>query len=177
MRATRVAPPFDALDDVVDRLGAGQHVVGAEALDVATSLGQVMVDPLACLHDHMADVPQSYGCPVDGSVAGGDIDHEPVDVVVGCRTDRGVVDLEEERVCEPAEGLVAVDEGVVVDDRIEESGCFGPQVGVGILAEQGRLRAGDSRAQQSDVTDGSEAGPCAGSRCNGHGQQPVRQSP
>ena len=63
------------------------------------------------------------------------------------------VELEEHGSGEPAEALVAVDERMVVDDRLQQRGGLGPDVGIGVLAERRRLRARHGRAQESDVAD------------------------
>ena len=54
---------------------------------------------------------------------------------------------------QPSEALVAVDERMVLDDRMQQRGCFGPDVRVGVLAEGGRLRASDGRPEQTDVSN------------------------
>ena len=75
-------------------------------------------------------------------IVGSDIDDQVIDVVVGCGGDRDAVDVQKDGGGEPSETLVAVDHGVVVDDRLEERGGLGPEVGVGIIAEHGGLWSG-----------------------------------
>ncbi|HEY6785705.1 MAG TPA: hypothetical protein VI365_00170 [Trebonia sp.] len=51
------------------------------------------------------------------------------------------------------EPLVAVDEGVVAGDGVQQRGCLGVEVRIGILAERRGLRAGQRGRQQTVVAD------------------------
>ena len=60
-------------------------------------------------------------------------------------------DLEEHGRGEPAEALVAVDERVVVDDRLQQGCRLCPDVGIGVLAADRRLRPRHCGPQEPDV--------------------------
>ena len=74
-----------------------------------------------------------------GGLAAGDGHHELVRVVVGC-VERDVVQPVEHHGGQPPEALVAVDQGMVAHDRLEQDGRLGVQVGVGLLAVELDLR-------------------------------------
>ena len=76
-----------------------------------------------------------FGDLFDAGIIGCDVDDELVDVVVGSVHDLDVVDVEKDGGGQPAEALVAVDEGVIVDDRLQQCRSFGPQVGVCVATE------------------------------------------
>lgn len=86
---------------------------------------------------------ESIGDRVDGRLVCGGADHEVVDVVVVGERDLDTVDLEQDGSRQPTEALVAVDERVVLDDRLQHCGCLRPDVRVGVIAVHSGLRAGD----------------------------------
>ena len=86
-------------------------------------------------------------------MVGCDVDDEVVDVAVGGGGDVDAVEFEEDGGGEPSESLVAVDQRVVVDDRLQERGGLGPQVRVGVAAASGGLGSSDCGSEQADVAD------------------------
>jgi hypothetical protein len=64
------------------------------------------------------------------------------------------VDLQKHRRSHPAEPLVAVDQRVVLHDRLQQSGRLGPHIGIGVLTEDGRRGPGGGGAEQAEVADG-----------------------
>jgi hypothetical protein len=79
---------------------------------------------------------------LDRRYSGCDGHDEVVDVLIrrGCHA--GVVDLQEDGGGEPAEAPVAVDQRIVVDDRLEQRGGLQPDGRIGILAADAGLRTG-----------------------------------
>src|SRR5437588_11029065 len=96
-------------------------------------------------------MPQHLGYPVDVLTSRGDADHEVVHGVVRHLCDADPVDLQERSRRQPAQSFVDIDKGVVLDDRLQERRCLRPDVGIGVLAERRRLRAGCGGTKQSDV--------------------------
>jgi hypothetical protein len=72
---------------------------------------------------------------------GGDADHQVIGLVVGQGQPPAVKAVERDDRGE-REPLVSVDERVVAGDGMQECPGLSVQVGVGVLAERGRLRAG-----------------------------------
>ena len=94
------------------------------------------------------ELAESFGDRFDGRLSGGDVDHEAVDVIVVGASDLDAVDLEDHSGRQPSNALVAVDEGIVLDDRMQQRGGFRPNVRVSVLAERvvcGRATADPSR--------------------------------
>jgi hypothetical protein len=75
----------------------------------------------------------------------GDADHQVVDLVVGQGQAAAVEAVERDDGGE-REPLVAVDERVAAGDGVQQRRGLGVQVRVGVLAERGRLRAGQGTA-------------------------------
>ena len=80
--------------------------------------------------------------------------HELVHVVILGMANCVVVDLDEHCRGQPAKSLVAIDQRVVVDDRLEQGGRLGPDVSVGVLSEGGGLWSSRCGAEQTDVSHG-----------------------
>ena len=84
-------------------------------------------------------------------LSGGDIHHQVIGFDVG-EGETAVVEAVESDDCGQREPLVAVDERVVAGDGVQQRGCLGVQVRIGILAEcgglgaPGQLPAGRSRS-------------------------------
>ena len=79
--------------------------------------------------------------------------HQVIDgVVAGCGH-AGAVEFQEHSRGEPAEPLVAVDERMVVDNRVQQRGGLGPDVRIRVLAEGRRLRPCRSRTEQAQIAN------------------------
>ena len=102
----------------------------------------------------LADDPaQACGDVVHARLSSGDGDHEVVHVVIGRAAHVDAVQLEEHRGGEPAQPLVAVDEGMAVDQRLQKRPGLGPDIGVRVLAECTRAGTRGSSIEQSEVAD------------------------
>ena len=67
-------------------------------------------------------------------------DHEVVRLVVA-ECEPRAVDPEKRDRCGERESFVAVQEGVVACELVQQGGCLRVDVRIGVLAERGRLRA------------------------------------
>lgn len=147
-----VARADDGPDSDVDFLAT--FAPGATLFDRSRLLGAlrellgVKVDVLS-----VGGLKQQFGGFLDGNVLCGHAHDEFVHVVVvgGCHGSS--VEFEEHRCGEPAQALVAVDEGVIVDDGLQQCGCLGPDVGIGVGAERAGLGARRRGGEQSDIAD------------------------
>ena len=101
--------------------------------------------------------PESRGDLVDVVGSDGDGDDELVDVSSATAGDVDAVELEEHGGGQPAEAFVAVDQRVVLQNRVEERSGLRPEVGVGVLAEQRGLRTcrGGASSPASRIGGGS----------------------
>jgi hypothetical protein len=104
-------------------------------------------------HPSVDEVPQPFGDVVECELGPGNRHHQRVDVIVGSRCDAVVVDLEEDRDREPAEPLVAIDEGMIPDDGLQKSSRLEPHRRIGIFAPDGGLRSRYGRGEQADVAN------------------------
>jgi hypothetical protein len=145
-RSALCAIPFEALDNAVPgeqttAMFAGRMKLTRLMLDLAA----------AALPAGLCAVPE-YGCYVVDVVEmpGGDADHQVIGLVIGQGQPAAVEAVERDDGGQ-REPLVAVDERVVAGDGMQQRGGLGIQVRVGILAERGRLRAGQGRVQQPVV--------------------------
>ena len=88
--------------------------------------------------------------PTSASSPAGHRDHEVEHLVL--RRMRGMpVDVEEHVGGEPCETLVAIDEGVVAGERVQQRGGLEVERGVGIRPEGGGLRPGGGGGEQAVV--------------------------
>lgn len=83
-------------------------------------------------------------------MSGGDADHQVVRGVVG-EGEAAAVDAVEGDDRGQPEALVAVDEGMVAGDGVQQGGGLGVQVRVGVLAERGGLRPGQGCFQEASA--------------------------
>jgi hypothetical protein len=83
---------------------------------------------------------------------GGDADHQIVGGVVG-EGEASAVEAVEGDDCGQRQSLVAVDEGVVAGDGVQQGGGLGVQIRVGVLAERGGPGPGQGRLEQPVVAD------------------------
>jgi hypothetical protein len=81
-----------------------------------------------------------------------DIHDELVDVVVRDVRDGDAVQLEEDGGGQPAEPLVPVDERAALHEGLQQGRALAPDIRVGVVAEERRLRTGRGGAQQAGVT-------------------------
>lgn len=86
---------------------------------------------------------QAAGDLMHVALGGGDGHHEVVHGVVGGRGHAGVVDLQKDGGGKPAQALVAVDEGVVVDDGLQQSCGLRPDGRVGVVTPDRGLGPSD----------------------------------
>src|SRR5664280_2495462 len=99
---------------------------------------------------------QMRGRILVGSGAAGDGDDQVVCVVVrGFEFD--VVEPVEHHRREPADPLVAVDQGVVANQRFQKHGGLLVEVGIGVGAEHGGLGPMHRGVEQADVADRADA--------------------
>src|SRR4051812_7629668 len=113
------------------------------ALDDPVKFATRLPGPLSSLPVTSRDDPaEARGDLSEIWIVRGNPDHQLIHVIV-VRTGRlDVVQLEERRRGQPPQPLVAIDEGVVVDDRLQQRCGLGDDVGVSVLAESARLWAG-----------------------------------
>ena len=74
-------------------------------------------------------------------------------VVVRGAGNAHLVELEEHGRAQPTQPLVAVDERMIVHDRLQQGSRLRPDIRVRIISEQARPRTSDRRAEQTDVAD------------------------
>src|SRR6266702_5472216 len=82
----------------------------------------------------------------------GDLHDQIVGLVVGERQAAAVEAVEGDRRCE-REPLVAVDQGMVACQRVQQRGCLGIEGRVGVLAERRGLGAGEGGFEQPVIAD------------------------
>jgi len=85
-------------------------------------------------------------------LARGDLHHEIVGLVVGERQAAAVQPIEGNH-CREREPLVAVDQGMVARQRVQQRSCLGIKGRVGILAERRSRRAGQGSLEQPVIAD------------------------
>lgn len=96
------------------------------------------------------------GNVLDANSPLGDIQNKPKGVVIP-EINGLTVHVQEDCRRQPSQALVAIDQGMVRDNRMQESGRFEVDGRVGVLSEGTRLRSGNGRIQKAEVSHRPEA--------------------
>ncbi len=91
---------------------------------------------------------ETVGDVLDLGSSLGDINHELKGVVI-TKIDRLTVQIEKDCCRQPSQSLVAVDQGVVGHNRMQEGSPFEPDSRVGVVSESTRHGSGNGRVQET----------------------------
>jgi hypothetical protein len=94
---------------------------------------------------------EAAGNVLDANSSLGDIQNKPKGGVIA-EIDRLTVDVQEDCRCQPSQTLVAISQRMVRHDRMQESSRFEIESRVGLFSERTRLRSGNGRIQETEVS-------------------------
>lgn len=93
---------------------------------------------------------ETIGNFLDAHLSLGDIQNEPKGVVIA-EIDGFTVHIQEDCRGQPSQALVAINQRVAPDDRMQQSSRFEFDSRVGVFSESTRLRPDNSRIQKTEI--------------------------